>query len=186
MRREIASWRPRAQVSYPLVTGADGQAELRPGDIERAVASVFEKTLKAWRKTKSPAPIAGIGVSCFWHSLLGLDASGTRDHAYLYVGRFPLPRGGEAASRKRAARSPFMRGRVAWRARRFGPRNCSGYGRSSPALFRKVARWVSPAEWIQETWCGASTASLSMASGTGLLDGHTLKWHFVFCCGDAD
>ena len=156
----------------------------RPEDIERAVASVFEKTLKVWRKNKSPTPIAGIGVSCFWHSLLGLDAAGRAitpiyawaDSRCRAQAKQLREKGGEIALHRLTgcmARTSFWPAKLLW------------LRTEEPALFRKVARWVSPAEWIQEKWCGASTASLSMASGTGLLDGRTLKWHapLVKRCG---
>jgi gluconokinase len=58
----------------------------------------------------------------------------------------------------------------------FWPAKLFWLRRTQPALFRRVARWVSPAEWIEELWCGTAHVSFSMASGTGLLDGRTLKW----------
>jgi len=42
--------------------------------------------------------------------------------------------------------------------------------RTDRRLFEKVARWVSPAEWIFEELFGASGSSHSMASATGLYD----------------
>ncbi len=164
------------QLSYPLITGPDGKAELRPADIERAVALVFEKTLKAWRKTKSPQPIAGIGVSCFWHSLLGLDAEG-RAITPVYTWADSRCRH-EAELLRRSKGEEALHARTGCMARTsFWPAKLLWLRKAEPGLFRKVARWVSPAEWIQERWCGAATVSLSMASGTGLLDGRTLKWH---------
>lgn len=165
-----------AQIAYPLQTGPDGQAELRPIDIERAVARVFAKTLKSWRTMKSPAPIAAIGVSCFWHSLLGLDAAGRAitpiytwaDSRCRAEARQLRERNGEITLHARTgcmARTSFWPAKLLW------------LRKTDPALFHRVARWVSPAEWIQEKWCGTATASLSMASGTGLLDGRSLKWH---------
>lgn len=56
-----------AQFTYPLQTGPDGKAELRPGDIDQAVKHAFAGTLKSWRDLKSSETIAAIGVSCFWH-----------------------------------------------------------------------------------------------------------------------
>ena len=43
-----------AQFAYPLITGPDGQAELRPADLEKAIARAFAKTLQAWRKNEVP------------------------------------------------------------------------------------------------------------------------------------
>lgn len=165
-----------AQFSYPLVTGADGRAELRPADIEKAVAKALAKTGKAWSKLKSKSPIAAIGVSCFWHSLLGLDANGKVIT--------PIYTWADSRCRKEAQLLRKNRGEHTIHAQTgcmarasFWPAKLLWLRKSDPVLFRKVARWVSPAEWIQETYCGQSSASLSMASGTGLLDGRTLRWH---------
>jgi len=165
-----------AQVAYPLQSGADGRAELRPADIDRAVTRVITQTLKVWSAQKSSAPITGIGVSCFWHSLLGLDAKG---HAIT-----PIYTWADSRCRAEAKRLREKKGEVALHARTgcmartsFWPAKLLWLRKTDLALYRRVARWISPAEWIQEKWCGSSTASLSMASGTGLLDGHNLKWH---------
>ena len=68
-----------AQQTYPLITTADGGAELDPPVLLGAVLHCLEQTMRAYRA--DPAlhgrPIAGIGVSCFWHSLLGCDARGS-------------------------------------------------------------------------------------------------------------
>jgi gluconokinase len=172
-RRVLAT---TAQFDYPLISGADGRAELNPADIDRAVMAAFEKTLKAWRKLGKSSSIAGIGVSCFWHSLLGLDASGKP--------MTPIYTWADSRCRKKALALRDTPGEKRIHAQTgcmartsFWPAKLLWLRRTQPRLFRKVARWVSPAEWIQKRWCGEATASLSMASGTGLLDGRTLRWH---------
>jgi gluconokinase len=165
-----------AQFSYSLVTGQDGRAELRSADIEKAVASAFGKTLKAWRKLKSPLPIAGIGVSCFWHSLLGLDAKG-RAITPIYTWADSRCRA-EAHLLRKNHGEEALHARTGCMARAsFWPAKLLWLRKTNSGLFREVTRWVSPAEWIQERWCDGATVSLSMASGTGLLDGHALRWH---------
>ncbi len=165
-----------AQFSYPLLTAPDGQAELDPAAIEDAVERAFQKTLAAWRKTKSPAPIAAIGISCFWHSLLGLDAQG-RPLTPIYTWADSRCRHDAELLRKNPGETA-IHARTGCMARAsFWPAKLLWLHRTQPRLFKSVVRWVSPAEWIQERWCGRSTASLSMASGTGLLDGRALRWH---------
>jgi gluconokinase len=165
-----------AQFGYPLLTGQDGRAELRTADLDRAVGLAFEKTLRVWRKLQSPSPIAGIGVSCFWHSLLGLDAKG-RAITPVYTWADSRCRK-EAQSLRKNHGEEVLHARTGCMARTsFWPAKLLWLRKTKPGLFRQVARWVSPAEWIQERWCGAATVSLSMASGTGILDGRTLRWH---------
>jgi gluconokinase len=162
-----------AQVLYPLHTDPGGRADLDPRAIERAVERTVGKTLRAWVR-KNGGPIAAVGVSCFWHSLLGLDARGRpitpiytwADSRCLHDAEDLRRRSGEHAIHARTgcmARASFWPAKLLW------------LRRTQPRLFRRVARWVSPAEWIQQRWCGPATSSLSMASGTGLLNGHTLR-----------
>ena len=164
-----------AQVEYSLVTGQDGRAELRPADIKYAVIKVFTKTLAVWRKQKSASPVAAIGVSCFWHSLLGLDVKGL---AITPVYTWADSRCRNEAEQLRAhGAEKEIHVRTGCMARTsFWPAKLLWLRKTDPKLFRRVARWVSPAEWIQEQFCGRSSASVSMASGTGLLNGEALKW----------
>jgi gluconokinase len=165
-----------AQFSYPLIAGQDGRAELRPADLDRAVAVALAKTFKVWRKMKSPRPIAGIGVSCFWHSLMGLDAKG-RAITPIYTWADSRCRA-EAQLLRKNSGEEILHAQTGCMARTsFWPAKLLWLRKTEPGLFRKVARWASPAEWIQQRWCDHATVSLSMASGTGLLDGRALKWH---------
>lgn len=59
----------------------------------------------------------------------------------------------------------------------FWPAKLRWLRRSNRPLFRKVARWVSPADWIFDEIFGAGATSCSMASGTGLYDLQTKTWH---------
>ena len=67
----------------------------------------------------------------------------------------------------------------------FWPAKLLWLRRTQPKLFRRVARWVSPAEWIFEEIFGVRACSHSMASGTGLYNfagkrlGSTRCWRFL-------
>jgi len=161
-----------AQSAYPLQTGADGRAELRPADLRRAFLKIVGSTLAA-RSTNRP--LVGIGVSCFWHSMIGLDAVG-RPLTPIYTWADSRCRSDAAALRKGSGERALHRRTGCMARASFWPARLLWLRRTDPALFRRVIRWVSPAEWLQEEVCGASSASLSMASGTGLLDARTLRW----------
>jgi gluconokinase len=164
-----------AQVAYPLMAGADGRAELQPEDLRRAVDAVLAKTFAMWRKVETRGTIAGVGVSCFWHSLMGLDAK-KRAITPVYTWADSRCRDAAAALRKNPG-EVALHARTGCMARAsFWPAKLVWLKKAEPVLFRRVARWVSPAEWIQEMWCGAANVSFAMASGTGLLDGRTLRW----------
>jgi gluconokinase len=164
-----------AQFGYPLQTGPDGRAELRPADLDRAVRLAVAATLKIWRARKSPRHIIGIGVSCFWHSLLGLDKSG-RPLTPIYTWADSRCHR-EAELLRRDPGEAIIHARTGCMSRTsFWPAKLLWLRQTDPRLFAAVDRWVSPAEWIQQRWCGNATVSLSMASGTGLLNGRALQW----------
>ncbi|SDT88444.1 gluconokinase [Verrucomicrobium sp. GAS474] len=165
-----------AQESYSLRTSADGRAELEPEAVRRAVFKIVAATLRQY--PASAAPILGIGVSCFWHSMIGLDARGkaitpiyTWADGRCRADAAALRKGGKGTEARRHRRTGCMTRASFWTAR------LRWLKRTDPGLFRRVARWVSPAEWLQAEWCGGATVSLSMASGTGLLDAKTLRWN---------
>jgi gluconokinase len=117
----------------------------------------------------------GIGVSCFWHSLLGLDKSG-RPITPIYTWADSRCHR-EAELLRRDPGEAIIHARTGCMSRTsFWPAKLLWLRKTNPRLFASVERWVSPAEWIQQRWCGNATVSLSMASGTGLLNGRTLQW----------
>src|SRR6188472_1380357 len=67
-----------AQQGYPLLTAADGAAELEPAVLLNAVTQCMAETMAAYRADENlhARKIGGVGVSCFWHSLVGCDLKG--------------------------------------------------------------------------------------------------------------
>ncbi len=63
----------------------------------------------------------------------------------------------------------------------FWPAKLRWLRRTQPALFKRTARWVSPADWVFRELFGSALTSHSMASGTGLYDLPGAKWHARLC-----
>src|SRR5213079_2106172 len=119
--------------------------------------------------------IAGIGVSCFWHSLVGCDAKGVsvtnivtwadsrcREEAAKLRDRFD--------ERKIHARTGCMLRASFW------PAKLRWLRKNQKALYRKASRWLSPAEWLQLQVCDGANCALGMATATGLFNPTTLDW----------
>jgi gluconokinase len=166
-----------AQQTYPLLTTSDGGAELEPHVLLDAILSCLGKTL-AFARTEprlTGRPIAGIGVSCFWHSLVGTDASGS-----------PMTKiitWADARCREDAAKLREFLAEEEVHARTgcmlrtsFWPAKLVWLNRTEPELFANIKRWLSPAEWLQETLIGKAHCALGMATGTGLFDPTRLEW----------
>lgn len=166
-----------AQQTYPLITSADGGAELDPPVLLGAVLHCLEQTMRAYRADSMlrGRPIAGAGMSCFWHSVIGCDARGSaitriltwadsrcRDDAVKLRAEFP-----EKETHARTGcmmRTSFWPAKLLW-LRRVGQRK-----------FSAVKQWMSPAEWLQITLAGEANCSIAMASGTGLFNPTKLAW----------
>ena len=160
-----------AQESYPLITSGDGAAEIEPAVLLKAVRRCLVKTMAASRGRR----IAGIGASCFWHSLIGTDAGGkplTRivtwadarcraDAAWLRA---------EFSERQTHARTGCMLRASFW------PAKMAWLRRTQRGVFQKVRQWMSPAEWLQLTLSGGANCALGMATGTGFFDPTKLAW----------
>ena len=175
-----------AQETYPLITSADGGAELDPPVLLGAVQHCLEQTMRAYRTDPNlrGRPIAGVGVSCFWHSLIGCDARGSaitriftwadsrcRDDAAAL--REETPEKETHARTGCMMRTSFWPAKLRW-LRRVGQRK-----------FSAVKQWMSPAEWLQITLAGEANCAIAMATGTGLFNPTKLAWdeELLKACG---
>ena len=175
-----------ASREYTVRYTADGGAELSPLLLRRASAECLQETLQARRASSSvrKIPIAMLGASAFWHSLLGLDR---KSRAITPVYTWADARSTDDAVRLRKEfdeRKIHARTGCMLRAA-FWPAKLRWLRRTQERLFKHVVRWASPAEWIFEELFGTAGCSHSMASATGLYDLRTQRWDAALCtsCG---
>lgn len=172
----------RASRKYALRYTADGGAELSPLLIRQAVASCLEKTMRTRRASRAlrKIPVTAVGGSALWHSLLGLNSAG-RPLTPIYTwadSRCSI----DAAHLRREFDEKKIHARTGCMLRAsFWPAKLRWLRRTQKQLFRRVNRWVSPAEWISEELFGATGCSHSMASATGLYDFRTRQWDPALC-----
>jgi gluconokinase len=159
-----------ARASWEPVTTADGRAELAPESLVTAVGSAIDRCLLA-----SPGPPAAVGASVFWHSLIGLDADGmpltdvitwadTRSASAAERLRSRLDEAAVHARTGAPIHSTFFPAKLAW------------LHEARPDVFRRARMWCGFAEYLLLRLTGRAPSSLSMASGTGLLDQGTGAW----------
>jgi gluconokinase len=162
---------------YPLLTSPDGKAEIEPGALLGAVRNCITEALHRRRADTvlRGRPIAGIGASCFAHSMVGCTEKGEaitriitsadsrcRDAAGVLRKRFD--------ERKIHARTGCMLRSNFW------PAKMAWLQRIEARLFSRVRQWMSPAEWLQLRLAGDAKCAIGMATGTGLFDPAALKW----------
>lgn len=162
-----------AQARYLPRTTPEGGAEMDPDRLLEQVCGVMDAALER-RRTRG-GRIVAVAPTTFWHSLLGVDANGRPlTPVYLWV---------DARSR---ADADALRARLDERAVHartgcvlhwsYWPAKIAWIARTQPLVAARVARWVSFGEYLTEQLFGERAVSVSMASGTGLLDQHTCAW----------
>ncbi len=158
-----------AQRIYTLKTGRDGKAELDPFDVLRQTKACIKEATTGWHT------ISAVGMSCFWHSLLGTDAEGNP--------LTPIYTWADSRCREDAARLREELGEREVHAETgcmirssFWPAKLRWLQRTDRSRFRRVHYWMSPGEWVQWRLAGKSRCAFGMATGTGLFDPTKLAW----------
>jgi gluconokinase len=160
--------RSLAQRACALRTDRHGMAVLDADDwLETAADCV--------RQTAAARPVRAVGVSCFWHSLLGVDAGG-RALTPIFTWADSRCREDAAELRKRVDEREAHAETGCMLRASFWPAKLRWLRRTEPALFRRVAKWISPAEWLQWRLTGSATCAIGMATGTGLFDPTRQRW----------
>ena len=168
------------QIPYSLRTTQGGAADFDAEPLVEIVVTAIDGTLS--KCVDHTSNVVVVGVTSFWHSLLGLDESGEPATPVYFW-----------ADSRSDATIDQLRQRADWVAirQRTGCRLHSSYWpaklfwlrETEPKRFAEVKRWVSFTEHLNHTLSGNRDAgiSISMASGTGLLDVHSLVWDEELC-----
>jgi gluconokinase len=173
--REIPGTQARAATN--ISTTVDGGAELDAEEAVKQVSSVIDAALSL--ASGRAAEIETVAVSCFWHSLVGVDDEG----------RAVTPVLGWADTRA-AREAEELRGSFDERvthARTGAPFHPSYWPAKLLWLKRdaetcgRVVSWMSFGEFLSLKLFGKARASVSMASGTGLFDIHRCVWDEELC-----
>lgn len=158
-----------AQRVYMLKTGNDGRAELDPFELLRQTKACIKSATDGWHK------ISGVGVSCFWHSLLGTDAAGN-PLTPIYTWADSRCREDSARLREDLSEREIHAETGCMLRSSFWPAKLRWIHRTDRARFRRVRYWLSPAEWVQWRITGESRCAYGMATGTGLFNPSKLDW----------
>lgn len=149
--------------------GAELDAEIALAQVAAAIDEVMQKA------EERGARIKFVAASCFWHSLVGVDAGGdaltpvygwadTRSAKYVDVLRENFDEK-KIHNRTGARFHPSY-----WTAKLLWLRD------EKPDVFQKVDKWLSFADFLALRFFGESVTSVSQASGTGVFDVRKLIW----------
>ena len=162
-----------ADVPYKVYTSEAGEVSSDPDDIVKLITQSIDGSLKAARKEK--VVMLAAGVSCYWHSLMGVDHGG-RPTTELFT--WADTRSATETQRMRAQfneRAYHTRTGCYFHAS-YWPAKLRWLRATRAAAFRRTARWISLAEYLYQQLHDDGRVSHSMASGTGLLDVNRCEW----------
>ena len=161
------------QQEHAVTHSEDGAAEFDP----QALATSVEACLAGTAARARGKTVAAVGVSCFWHGLLGTDARG-KTVTPVYTWADSRCREDAAKLREELSEKEYHRQTGCMLRASFWPAKLRWLARTKPALFRRAARWQSPSEWLAGLYCegGADACAFGMATGTGLFNPTSLRW----------
>jgi len=146
-----------------------GTGELEADPLLGRVARVLDRAAADGRE------VTAVATSTFWHCLLGLDERGRPIT--------PMYSWADARSARYAADLRERLDEAAVHARTgcrlhssYWPAKLAWLRATDQETFDRVRTWVSPGEYIQRRLLGDAAASVSMASGTGLMVQATCEW----------
>jgi len=167
---------PDAEVQLPYAqrTTGDGGVEADAETLlELTVSCVAQLLRRTDKETRDR--LAGVGISCFWHSLVGVGED-SRAMTAVYSWADTRAQGqaqtlhGEIAEREYHARTGCVLHTSYW------PAKLRWLRETQPDAYGKVKHWMGFGEYVALRLFGQATCSLSMASGTGLFDQNKADW----------
>ena len=163
-----------AQNAYAQTMTGDGGVQT---DAEELLARTVDAARQLLHKTDADtkARLAGVGVSCFWHSLVGVGAD---NRALTPLFSWADTRAAAEAKALRDELDPagYHRRTGCELHPNYWPAKLRWLQKTQAAEFGKVKRWMSFGEYLCLRLFGAANVSLSMASGTGLFNPNTKQW----------
>ncbi|HEX9998039.1 MAG TPA: gluconokinase [Abditibacterium sp.] len=160
-----------AQIPYDQITSDDGGVEVGADFLLDLVAQCIDELL-----SKIVGEIEAVAISCFWHSLLAIDASGNalspvhswadnRATAYVPVLRALIDEPESHARLGCVFHTSYWPAKLLW------------LRDNRPDLFvGDDVFWTGFGEYLRGRWCRDPRMSISMASGTGLFDQNRLEF----------
>lgn len=161
----------RAKVAHAFTSAADGTSQIDPDQ----VGDEIEQIIDDLAGKQLTGRITGVAVDTFASSLVGVDSDGqpltpcytyadSRSADFVHTLRDRLD---EAKVQHRTGtrlHTSYLAPKLLW------------LQQTQPDVVRKVARWLSLGEYVQQRLIGRTVAGTPIASWSGLLDRHSGQW----------
>lgn len=162
---------PSVQTPYAMDTSYDGGVFI---DADRLVDCV-STTLDRFLSSPALPKIQAVATTTFWHNTLGVDVShravtpliswaDTRPGRIIRELRECLDETDTHARTGCLLHPSYLPAKLLW------------LSREDPVSFHQASRWLSIGEYLLLRYFGQTVCSVSMASGTGLLNQQSCNW----------
>jgi gluconokinase len=160
------------QITHSAHVTPDGGVELDPEVLFANAVRAIDGILP---RVPPGQTIAGVATCTLWHSVLGVDPSGAAITP-LYTWADTRATAAAAELRTRLDQDAVHARTGCFLHPSYLPARLLWLSRAQPEAWRRAARWVSFGEYLHQRLLGKAICSISMASGTGLLDVHCCAW----------
>jgi gluconokinase len=158
---------------YKVRTQEPGEVSSDADALVELIGQSIDQALKAARKQK--VTVAAAAASCYWHSLMGVDQNGRATTELLTWADTRSAAEAQQLRRTEGEHDYHARTGCFFHAS-YWPAKLRWLRSTRSAPVRRSARWVSLAEYLYKELFGEAPVSLSIASGTGLLDVNRCEW----------
>jgi gluconokinase len=162
-----------AQRTYELTTSNAGEVSVDADTLLAVVAETIDDLLE--QMGPAAHEIAAVALDTFWHSIMGVDAA-NRPLTPLITWEDTRPFQAANELRHELDELAVHKRTGARFHASYWPAKLRFLAQNQPEAFQKAAQWISFGEYIHRCFVGHSICSLSMASGTGLLNTKSRTW----------
>jgi gluconokinase len=163
----------QAGIQRTLCTTHDGGAQMDAVEAIEQTARTIDVVLA--RADGIDAPVEAVAVSCFWHSLVGIDSEGRALTPVIGWADTRAARYSEELKRRLDARRMHTRTGCRFHPS-YWPARFLWLQAEQPEIYSRVRRWMSFGELLAFVFFNEATMSVSMASGTGALNLRSCEW----------
>lgn len=163
-----------SQIPHRLHTSPDGGSEADPETLFELVSESIDQALVLAESRLSD--IGAVATSSFWHSLMGVDRTG---HPTSPVFMWADKRSGDDVDRLRQtldAKSMHQATGCRFHSS-YWPAKLIWLQRAHPGIVAETQKWCGFSDFVDMRLRGVLQTSISMASGTGLLNTEHSVWH---------
>jgi gluconokinase len=162
-----------SQRTYKLTISNEGEVSVDPDALVSIVAQTIDDVLAM--TGPSAEHIVAVAIDTFWHGLMGVDAN-NHPLTPLILWEDTRPHDAALELRKQLIEETIHARTGARLHASYWPAKLRWLATQEPKTFASVSQWLSFGEYLYRHFLGRSVCSLSMASGTGMLNTRARTW----------